>query len=116
AAEPDAAAALARLLAAHPGARQLELAADANGAGLRALGIPAEGVLEAALESRLDVILCVHADPLTSPGAGRWTRALERVPTVIAIATHDSPITRRAAVALPALSRYEDEGVLVSMA
>jgi predicted molibdopterin-dependent oxidoreductase YjgC len=73
-------------------------------------------VLEAALESRLDALLCVHADPLTAPGAGRWARALERIPTLVAIATHDSPLTRRAAVVLPALSRYEDEGVLVSMA
>jgi NADH dehydrogenase/NADH:ubiquinone oxidoreductase subunit G len=116
AAEPDAAAALARLIAGHAGARQLELASDVNGAGLRALGIAAEGVLEAALESRLDALLCVHADPLTSPGSGRWARALERIPTLVAIATHDSPLTRRAAVVLPALSRYEDEGVLVSMA
>jgi predicted molibdopterin-dependent oxidoreductase YjgC len=114
--EPDAAAALARLVASHPGARQLELGADVNGAGLRALGIPTEGVLEAALESRVDALLCVHADPLTAPGSERWARALERVSTVVAIAALDSPITRRAAVALPALSRHEDEGVLVSMA
>jgi len=116
AAEPDAASALARLLEAHPHARQLELTTDVNGAGLRALGIPADLVLADALDSRIDALLCVHADPLTAPGATRWARALERVATVVAIAVHDSPITRRAAVVLPAASRYEDEGVLVSMA
>ncbi len=85
AAEPDAAGALARLVAAR-GARQIELGADVNGAGLRALGLPATGVLEAAAAGEIDTLLTIHADPLVGAGASDWGWALGRVRTRIAIA------------------------------
>jgi NADH-quinone oxidoreductase subunit G len=112
AAEPAAAAALARELAGHDGALQLELGSAVNGAGLRALGLePAERLLAWPLGA----VLSVHADPELGPGAGRWGQALDEAGPVIAIATHESPLTARAAVVLPGLSHYEREGVLVSM-
>ena len=114
AAEPDAAGALAALVAAR-GARQIELGADVNGAGLRALGLPATGVLEAAAAGEIDTILTVHADPLVGPGASDWGWALGRVRTRIAIAAFTTPLVEGAMVVLPAGTTYETEGVLVSM-
>ena len=114
AAEPDAAGALAALVAAR-GARQIELGADVNGAGLRALGLPATGVLEAAAAGEIDTILAVHADPLVGPGASDWGWALGRVRTRIAIAAFTTPLVEGAMVVLPAGTTYETEGVLVSM-
>ena len=115
AAEPDAAAELAGILAAAPAARQLELGADVNGAGLRALGIPVEGLLETIEAQRLGTLLTVHADPLEAPGATRWAAALPKAGPVVQIATHRSALTERAVVVLPALTAYEQEGVLVAM-
>jgi NADH-quinone oxidoreductase subunit G len=118
AAEPAAVAALAEALGAHAGARQLELGADVNGAGLRALGIPAAGGLLAAVrEGRVAALLLVHADPLGAPGAGEWGRALEGFAgPVVAVATHPTPSSDRADVVLPALTMWEQEGTLVNMA
>jgi NADH-quinone oxidoreductase subunit G len=113
--EPAAAERLAGMLAGRPGARQLELGADVNGAGLRALGIPAGGLIEAATAQRVGTLVAVHADPETGPGGGAWSAALERVGPIVAIASHHGPITERASVVLPALTAYEQEGVLVSM-
>jgi NADH-quinone oxidoreductase subunit G len=103
--DPAAARATADLVRAL-GARQLELGHEVNGAGLRALGIPATGVLEAAERGEVDVLVLVQADPLSAAGATRWARALEGVRTVL---------TERAAVVVPLLTAYETEGVLVSM-
>jgi len=114
AAEPDAAAALAELAAAR-GALGLELGADVNGAGLRALGLPATGVLEPAAEGGLASVLTLHADPLEGPGSGQWGWALGRVRTRIAIASHASGATDSATIVLPACTHYESEGVLVAM-
>jgi NADH-quinone oxidoreductase subunit G len=111
--EPDAAAELARILHA-AGARQIELGADVNGAGLRALGIPATGMLEALEDQKIGTLVTVHADPLQSAGAARWDRALAKAGPIIAIATHRSAITHRADIVLPALMHHEMEGVLVS--
>ena len=112
--EPDAAAELARLIA-NTGARQLELGADVNGAGLRALGIAADAMLSEIEEQAVGTLVTVHADPLTAHGATRWEASLHKVGPIIAIATHRSPITDRADVVLPALMHHEQEGVLVSM-
>ncbi|MEZ0285324.1 MAG: 2Fe-2S iron-sulfur cluster-binding protein, partial [Thermoleophilia bacterium] len=114
AAEPDAAAALAELASAR-GAAQIELGADVNGAGLRALGIGAEGVLEPAGRGEIDTLLTVHADPLDGPGGGDWGWALGRVRARVAIATHASGLTEASTVVLPAATHYEQEGVYVSM-
>jgi NADH-quinone oxidoreductase subunit G len=114
AAEPDAAAALARF-AADRGATQIELGADVNGAGLRALGLDAAGVLEAAGRGEVDTLLAIHADPLDGPGGAEWGWALGRVRTRVAIATHASALTEAATVVLPAATHYEQEGVYVSM-
>ena len=78
AAEPDAAGALARI-AGDRGASQIELGADVNGAGLRALGLGADDVLEAAAAGEIDTLLTIHADPLDGPGAADWGWALGRV-------------------------------------
>jgi NADH-quinone oxidoreductase subunit G len=115
--EPEAAAALAALLAEHPTARAIELAADVGGPGLRALGIASAADLPAeARAGRVGTVLAIHADPLVGAGAGEWEDALAHMGNVIAIATHASPLTELANVVLPAASAYEQEGVFVSMA
>jgi NADH-quinone oxidoreductase subunit G len=116
AADPEAADALAAVLADNDHAQQLELGADVNGAGLQALGIPTSGLLEAIQQGSIDVLVCLHADPLSAPGRTAWEAALATFPgPVIAIATHASPTTDRADVLLPALTMWEQEGTLVSM-
>jgi NADH-quinone oxidoreductase subunit G len=114
AAEPDAAALLGRM-AAERGASCLELGADVNGAGLRALGMPASGVLEAAAAGEIDTLLTVHADPTGGPGASEWGWALGRVRAQVAIASFASALTDSATVVLPAGTHYESEGVYVAM-
>ncbi len=116
AAEPDAAAELARIIGANPAGRQLELGAEVNGAGLRALGLPAEGLLEALSAGEIAGLILLHADPLSAPGRGQWSAALEGFEgPVIAIATHTDRSTDLADVVLPALTHWEQEGTLVSM-
>ncbi|MGD9572245.1 MAG: 2Fe-2S iron-sulfur cluster-binding protein [Thermoleophilia bacterium] len=114
AAEPDAAGVLARL-ATSLGARQIELGADVNGAGLRALGLGSGDVLEAVRRGEIDCLLTVHADPLDGPGGAEWGWALGRVRTRIALASFTSAATDTATVVLPAATHYETEGVYVSM-
>ncbi len=114
AAEPDAAGALARLVAERR-ADQIELGADVNGAGLRALGLGAGEVLEAARRGEIDCLLTIHADPLDGPGGADWGWALGRVRTRVAIASFTSQATDTATVVLPAATHYETEGVYVSM-
>lgn len=114
AAEPDAAAALARA-AAERGASQIELGADVNGAGLRALGLGATEVLTAAGRGEIDTLLTIHADPLDGPGGADWGWALGRVRARVAIATHASALTDASTVVLPAATHYEQEGVYVAM-
>jgi len=113
--EPDAAAELARVAAA-AGALQLELGADVNGAGLRALGLDTDALLPAVEAQRVGTLVAVHADPLGAPGAARWAATLRKAGPLIAIATHRSATTDRADIVLPALMHHEQEGVLVSMA
>ncbi len=115
--EPAAAAELAGLLGATRGARQLELGADVNGAGLSALGIPGAADLVAALEQgTITTLLTIHAQPAESAGAARWAEALGRVGAVVALASHGGGIADSAAVVLPAATHREQEGVYVSMA
>ena len=106
--EPAAAAELARIATA-AGARQIELAVDVNGRGLRALGLPCQTAPVAA-----GALVAVNADPLESPGAMAWADAIDGVGAIIAVATHRSAITERADVVLPTLMHHEVEGVLVS--
>jgi NADH-quinone oxidoreductase subunit G len=115
AAEPDAAVALAEALTGVAGVRQIELGADVNGAGLRALGVPAEGVLARAHEGRVGTLVTVRADPLSAAGAASWDDAVPKLGAVIAIATHASELTEVANVVLPATTHYEHEGTLVAM-
>jgi len=116
AADPAAAEALAAVLGANTHAHQIELGADVNGAGLQALGIPTTGLLEALQNGGIDVLVCLHADPLSAPGRTAWEEALGTFAgPVVAIATHASPMTDRADVILPALTMWEQEGTLVSM-
>ena len=112
--EPDAAAELARLTAA-AGARQIELSADVNGAGLRAMGIACDTMLPAIETLAVGTLVAVHADPLAAAGATRWAGSLHKAGPLIAIATHHSATTERADVVLPALMHHEQEGVLVAM-
>ncbi|MCC6829901.1 MAG: (2Fe-2S)-binding protein [Thermoleophilia bacterium] len=115
--EPAAAEALAAAIAANPAARQLELGAEVNGSGLRALGLPDAGaVLDAVRAGTVDALLLVHADPLDAPGRAAWDAALEGFAgPVIAIASHADATTERADLVLPALTMWEQEGTLVSM-
>ena len=116
AAEPAAAEAIARVVAATPGARAVEMCADVSGAGLRALGISAAGELLGALEAGdIDILLTIGTDPTTGPAGDRWAAAADRAGTIIEMATHRTGLTDRAALVLPMLAPLEDEGVLVSM-
>ncbi|MCB0881511.1 MAG: (2Fe-2S)-binding protein [Thermoleophilia bacterium] len=114
AAEPAAADALATAIAANGAARQIELGQDPNGAGLRALGIPATGLRDALAAGRLGALITVHADPRSAPGRDAWDAALGDVP-VVSVATHVDATTDRATVVLPSLTLWEQEGTLVSM-
>jgi NADH-quinone oxidoreductase subunit G len=114
AAEPDAVPVLAAL-AAGRGATALELGADVNGAGLRALGLPASGVLEAATAGQIDILLTIHADPVEGPGGAQWGWAIGRVRARVALAPHASSTTDTCTVVLPACTHYESEGVYVAM-
>ncbi len=114
AAEPDAAAVLSRMVGER-GASQIELGADVNGAGLRALGLGAGDVLQAAADGEIDTLLTIHADPLDGPGGAEWGWALGRVRARIAIACHSSALTEASTVVLPAATHYETDGVYVSM-
>ena len=114
AAEPDAAAVLSRMVGER-GASQIELGADVNGAGLRALGLGASDVLQAATAGEIDTLLTIHADPLDGPGGAEWGWALGRVPARVAIASYASALTEASTVVLPAATHYETDGVYVSM-
>ena len=115
--EPAAAGALAELIGATRRARQLELGADVNGAGLRALGIQGPEELVAALEGgSVGTLVTIHAEPGEAAGAARWTTALPGADAVVAIAAHGGGIAEHAAVVLPAATHREQEGVYVSMA
>ncbi len=111
--EPDAAAELARVASAAR-ARQIQLAAHVNANGLRALGIPTDGVVDNVAANAISTVVTVHADPVEAPGGARWDTALREVNDLIVIATHRSHITAHASVILPALMHQEHEGVLVS--
>ena len=113
--EPDAVPVLAELMAEIEDAKQLELGAHINGAGLRALGLPADGVLEAAEAGDIGTLVCLLADPLSAPGASRWDAALGRTGPLVVIATHASELTDAANVVIPASMATEHEGTLVSM-
>ena len=114
AAEPAGASALAAQIA-RLGASQIELGSGANDAGLRALGLPASGVLEAARAGELGCILTIHAEPTEGPGAADWGWALGRVRAQVAIGSRASGLADQATVVLPAGTPYESEGVYVSM-
>jgi len=115
AAEPAAAEALAEAVSANGATRQIELGADVNGAGLRALGIPATGLLEALEAGELGALLTVRADPRSAPGRVAWEAALEGDVPVVALATHADRTTDAATVVIPVQSLLEQEGTLVSM-
>ncbi len=115
AAETDAAAELAATLARHPTAAHIELSADVNSAGLRALGIRAEGVLEALEAGDVGTLLTIRTDPTAGAGGQRWARAMGSAKTVVAVASHVDELPA-AAIVLPAFTHREQEGVLVSMA
>lgn len=112
--ETDAAWRLADLLAGKSGARQIELACNAAAPGLRALGIPAGRMVGDANANRVGTLVAVHADPEDGPGAAAWADALAKVGPIIAVVSYRSALTDRASVVLPALTPYEQEGVLVS--
>ncbi|MBU6364045.1 MAG: (2Fe-2S)-binding protein, partial [Acidobacteria bacterium] len=116
AAEPDAAATIAAVVAGTPGARAIEMASDVSGPGLRALGMgTSEDILTALEAGEVDVLVTVQADPTTGPEGARWSRAIDGVPRLIELATYRSGLTERADLVVPLLTALEDEGVLVSM-
>lgn len=112
-AEPEAARALAELLAAHADARQLELSAEVNGVGLRALDIAPDFTL---LDESGGALLALRADPTAGPGAARWRTAIADSEALIAIASHESELTERARVVIPCSSHFEHDGVLIGVA
>ena len=113
-ANDDAAAARLAALAEAADARVIELVADVNGPGLRALGLTTESLLEDVAERRVSTLLTVLADPIESAGSTRWAGAIEELNDLVVIATHHSHITDRATVVLPGLMSQEVEGILVS--
>ena len=112
-AEPAAAAAVTEMIASHAAAAQLELSAEVNGAGLRALGIGPDFDL---LAEDLGAVLAVRADPLAGPGARQWASALDGAETIIAVASHRSELTDRARVVIPCSSHFEHDGVVIGSA
>lgn len=117
AAEPDAASAVAEVIAATPGARVIEMSADVSGPGLRALGIDTAGdILEMAEAGEIDLLLTINADPTTGPGGDRWEAALDGIDRVIELSAFRTGVTDRASVVVPLLTPLEVEGVLVNMA
>src|SRR5262249_7100457 len=65
-------------------------------------GLDAEGILRAAADGKLDVLVLLGCDPVTDfPDATLAKRALEIVPTVIAVDAFLSGSTTRADVFLP---------------
>jgi NADH-quinone oxidoreductase subunit G len=65
-------------------------------------GLDAEGMLRAAADGKLHVLVLLGADPINDfPDAELARRAIDSVPTIIAVDAFDTESTRRADVFLP---------------
>ena len=111
-AEPDAAVMLADALAA-AAAAQIELPAEVNGTGLRALGIGPSAAF--AGSGTLGAVIALRTDPESGVGSSVWARALDTAGPIIAISDHHTALTERASVVIPCSSHHEHEGVLVTL-
>ncbi|MFM7225578.1 MAG: NADH-quinone oxidoreductase subunit NuoG [Actinomycetota bacterium] len=81
-----------------------------------ATGLDAEGILRAAVDGRIEVLVLLGADPVADfPDATLVRDALDAVPTVIAVDAFLSGSTRRADVFLPATVWGEKSGTVVNL-
>jgi NADH-quinone oxidoreductase subunit G len=79
-------------------------------------GLDAEGILRAAADGRLDVLILLGADPLCDfPDAALARDAITMVPVVIAVDAFLSPSTQRADVFLPCTLWGEKAGTVTNI-
>jgi len=79
-------------------------------------GLDAEGILRAAADGEIEVLVLLGADPISDfPDATLARDALDAVPTVIAVDAHVSASSRRADVFLPATVWGEKAGTVVNL-
>ena len=82
----------------------------------KARGLDATGMLLAAADGQLDTLVLLGADPLADfPDHDLARRALGRVPTVIAVATHRDASVEQAHVVLPAAGHAEVGGTTTNI-
>jgi NADH-quinone oxidoreductase subunit G len=86
------------------------------GAAPEERGLDAEGILRAAADGRLDVLILLGADPIADfPDAALAKEALMMVPTVIAVDAFLSASTQRADVFLPCTLWGEKAGTATNL-
>jgi NADH-quinone oxidoreductase subunit G len=78
-------------------------------------GLDAEGMLRAAADGKLHVLVLLGADPINDfPDSELARRAIDSVPTIIAIDAFDTDSTRRADVFLPCALWGEKSGTVTN--
>jgi NADH-quinone oxidoreductase subunit G len=79
-------------------------------------GLDAEGILRAAADGKLDVLVLLGADPLSDfPDHDLARRALAGARTVVAVDTHVNPSVKQADVVLPAAGYTETAGTTTNL-
>jgi NADH-quinone oxidoreductase subunit G len=79
-------------------------------------GLDAEGILAAAADGKLDVLVLLGADPLADfPDHDLARRALAGARTVVAVDTHPTASVRQADVVLPAAGYAETSGTTTNL-
>ncbi len=79
-------------------------------------GTDAVGTLEAAIRGEIQVLITLGADVLTDfPDRDLASRALENIPTIVAVATHEDATTRCAQVVLPVAGEAERSGTVTNL-
>jgi NADH-quinone oxidoreductase subunit G len=79
-------------------------------------GLDTEGILRAAADGKLDVLVLLGADPLSDfPDHDLARRALAGARTVVAVDTHQTPSVKQADVVLPAAGYTETDGTTTNL-
>jgi len=81
-----------------------------------ARGLGTHGILQAAADGKLDVLVLLGADPLSDfPDRDLARRALAGARTVVAVDIHPNPSVKQADVVLPAAGYAEREGTTTNL-
>ncbi len=89
---------------------------DAWGSVTAERGCDAVGTLEAASQGKIKVLFALGADVLSDfPDRDLARRALEKIPTVVAIGTHHDSTTAVATVVLPVAGESERNGTVTNI-